>query len=361
MITLSVCMIVKDEKDVLYNSLNSVASFADEIIIVDTGSTDNTKDIARNYTDKIYDFEWCDDFSKARNFSFSKATCDYIMWIDADDIMPIEEQKKMIALKEELDTSIDIVMAKYVTVYSKDMQEQFSFYRERIFKKNKNYTWVDPVHELIIPHGKIYYSNIKIYHNKLKKSPKGRNLKIYRKMVKDKVKFSARQLFYYGNELAFNKYYKSAITIYKKFLSNKEGWVENKIEACKNIALCFKQLKDTNTALQYLYESFIYSLPRAAVCNEIGNIYFENKQYTNAIYWYNLSTIDKPNENSGAFIRHDSYTYIPYTQLMLCYYYIGDIKNAKKYHELCKKLRPTDAMVLHNDKVFEQYINKEKG
>ena len=360
MITLSVCMIVKDEKDVLCNSLNSVASFSDEIVVVDTGSTDNTKEIARNYTDKIYDFEWCDDFSKARNFSFSKATCDYIMWIDADDIMPIEEQKKMIALKKELDTSIDIVMAKYVTVYNKEMQEQFSFYRERIFKRNKEYTWVDPVHELIIPYGKIYYSDIKIYHNKLKKTSKDRNLKIYRKMIKDKVKFSARQLFYYGNELLFNKRYKSAINVYKKFLANKEGWVENKIEACKNIAICYRQLKDNNTALQYLYESFIYSLPRAIICNEIGNVYFDNKQYTNAIYWYNLSTIDKPNENSGAFIRHDSYDYIPYVQLMLCYYYMGDIKNAIKYHELCKNLHPNDAMVIHNDKVFRQYKNKEK-
>ena len=70
MVTFSLCMIVKNEERVLERCLNSIADLMDEIIIVDTGSTDRTKEIASNYTDKIYDFEWVNDFSKARNFSF---------------------------------------------------------------------------------------------------------------------------------------------------------------------------------------------------------------------------------------------------------------------------------------------------
>ena len=66
-------MIVKNEQEVLARCLDCAVKFADEIIIVDTGSTDQTKSIAHKYTDKVYDFEWCDDFSKARNYSFSKA------------------------------------------------------------------------------------------------------------------------------------------------------------------------------------------------------------------------------------------------------------------------------------------------
>lgn len=91
MITISICMIVKNEEDVLGRALKSVQGIADEIIIVDTGSTDSTKEIASSYTNKIYDFEWCDDFSKARNYSFSKATKDYCMWLDADDVILEED------------------------------------------------------------------------------------------------------------------------------------------------------------------------------------------------------------------------------------------------------------------------------
>ena len=66
-------MIVKNEENVLKRCLDSIYDLMDEIIIVDTGSTDRTKEIAAEYTDKIYDFTWVYDFSAARNFSFSKA------------------------------------------------------------------------------------------------------------------------------------------------------------------------------------------------------------------------------------------------------------------------------------------------
>ena len=77
MATVSLCMIVKNEEKVLGRCLDSAKEIADEIIIVDTGSTDRTKEIAAEYTEKIYDFEWNDDFSAARNESFRKATKDY--------------------------------------------------------------------------------------------------------------------------------------------------------------------------------------------------------------------------------------------------------------------------------------------
>ena len=92
MITISLCMIVKNEEDVLARCLDCAINFADEIIIVDTGSTDRTKEIAALYTEQVYDFEWIDDFAAARNFAFSKATMEYCMWLDADDIIRFEDQ-----------------------------------------------------------------------------------------------------------------------------------------------------------------------------------------------------------------------------------------------------------------------------
>ena len=74
MVTISLCMIVKNEADILRRCLVSIADLMDEIIIVDTGSTDRTKEIAEEFTDKIYDYEWQDDFAAARNFAFSKAS-----------------------------------------------------------------------------------------------------------------------------------------------------------------------------------------------------------------------------------------------------------------------------------------------
>ena len=99
LITISLCMIVKNEEKVLERCLKSVSEFVDEIIIVDTGSEDKTREIAGKFTKKVYDFPWRDDFAAARNEAFSRATMDYCMWLDADDVVTDENRKRICCLK----------------------------------------------------------------------------------------------------------------------------------------------------------------------------------------------------------------------------------------------------------------------
>ena len=85
--TVSVCMIVKNAQAALYRCLDSVKTIADEIIVCDTGSTDRTVEIAREYTDQVHRIPWEDDFAAARNRSIEKAMKDWILWIDADEYL----------------------------------------------------------------------------------------------------------------------------------------------------------------------------------------------------------------------------------------------------------------------------------
>ena len=91
MANISLCMIVRDEHEVLARCLSSVCDAVDEIVIVDTGSQDDTRDIALRYTDKVYEFKWQDDFAAARNYAFDMAHGDYLMWLDADDVIAPEQ------------------------------------------------------------------------------------------------------------------------------------------------------------------------------------------------------------------------------------------------------------------------------
>jgi tetratricopeptide (TPR) repeat protein len=96
-------MIVKNESANLADALSGFSSFADEIIVVDTGSSDNTKEIASRFTTKIYDFEWVDDFAAARNFAMSKAGKSYQLWVDADDRITAKHGGHIEALKKLFD------------------------------------------------------------------------------------------------------------------------------------------------------------------------------------------------------------------------------------------------------------------
>ncbi|MCR5288432.1 MAG: glycosyltransferase family 2 protein [Treponema sp.] len=142
--TLSVCMIVKNEETVLDACLQDTTRFADELIIVDTGSTDRTKEIAACYTTQVYDFTWCDDFAAARNFSYGKAGCDYIMWLDADDRIDDENCRKIHAWKAEASGSL--ILAGYARPENGGV-----FIYPRIVKRSKGFIWQGIIHEHLVP------------------------------------------------------------------------------------------------------------------------------------------------------------------------------------------------------------------
>jgi glycosyltransferase involved in cell wall biosynthesis len=101
--TVSLTMIVRDEEENLSNCLESVRGVFDEIVIVDTGSTDRTIEIARSFGAKVFEFAWIDDFAAARNEALTHATGDYAFWLDADDVVEPLEREKLVALLDSLE------------------------------------------------------------------------------------------------------------------------------------------------------------------------------------------------------------------------------------------------------------------
>ncbi len=132
--SISLCMIVKNEEEFLNNCLKSVCDFVDEIIIVDTGSEDNTVAIAREYTDKIYHHPWENSFSKARNQALKYASCDWIFQIDADEeLVEGGGEKLHEAVRSARD--VDIIYVMILSTYSMGSKTA-SHNVERLFKNN---------------------------------------------------------------------------------------------------------------------------------------------------------------------------------------------------------------------------------
>lgn len=355
MITISLCMIVKNEEDTLARCLDTIRDIVDEINIVDTGSTDRTKEIAKQYTDRIFDFQWNDSFADARNESFQYATKDYILYLDADDVLLEKDREKLKALKETLDPSVDSVSMYYDAGVDQFGNVTLRYRRNRLLKREKNYRWQGDCHNYINVFGKIINSDIAVTHKKIHHAT-GRTVSIFEEKKARGDTFSARDYFYYGNELRENKRYREAIESYDRNLALKSGWVEDKIFACIFRADCRRALGETEQELDSLFQSFRYSAPRAEACCRIGDIFHRTGQNRIAVYWYEQAAQQTPDPDRWSFIYTAYYTWYPHLQLCVAYYNLGEMEKASAHNEEAAKYRPGDPAVESNRRFFAKQM-----
>ncbi|GAV26148.1 family 2 glycosyl transferase [Carboxydothermus islandicus] len=163
---ISACLIVKNEEDVLERCLKSLRNFVDEIVIVDTGSEDNTVEIAKKYADIIDYFPWNGDFAAARNASIDKASGEWIFIVDADEELILDNYNELQNLKQFLKTaSIDVggIGIGILNISNITFLDVNSIYvnQIRIFRNKPEYRYRGAIHEQIV--GKILENGNKIH------------------------------------------------------------------------------------------------------------------------------------------------------------------------------------------------------
>ena len=146
---ISACVITKDEEKNIDRCLESIKNIVDEIIIVDTGSNDNTVNVAKRYSNKIFHYVWEDDFSKARNFAIEKANGDYILFLDADEYLDCYFDLKEFLKNEELFKDAYLIKIKNI---DKDEKNKLidEFLAIRLFKNDINIRYQGTIHEQVI-------------------------------------------------------------------------------------------------------------------------------------------------------------------------------------------------------------------
>ncbi|MGK9367345.1 tetratricopeptide repeat-containing glycosyltransferase family 2 protein [Melioribacter sp. Ez-97] len=264
---LTLSMIVKNEEKYLKDCLESVKNIAGEIVIVDTGSTDNTVSIAKEYNAKVYNFEWRDDFSAARNYALSKSTGDWILYLDADERL---DANSIHELKKILNT---VTKAGYFcTVKSIDSENErdHSIRYVRLFKNSPDIKFSGKVHEQItdsllengyqIQHSKIVINHIGYDVSKEEKEKKAkRNLEL---LLEDyNQNKSSYSLFQLGQTYYILGNFEKAEEIFSELIDNNELDNTLKAEAYAYLAQ-IEHSKFNSTGAEKLIDKAIELNPR---------------------------------------------------------------------------------------------------
>ncbi|MDQ3695138.1 MAG: glycosyltransferase [Chloroflexota bacterium] len=339
----SVAIIVKNEARVLGRCLESLSGAVDEIVVVDTGSSDATKEIARGHGATVYDFPWIDDFSAARQFAFDHATSDWVFWVDAVDVVLNSERIRLLA--EEAAAEVTGFYWRYVLSRDEAGRPTFEFWRERLVRNDGSFHWVGRVHEVLAPRRTVEWvhsQDVIVEHHPEPSSQSdqpGRNLRILEAEYEERQgDLEPRQLFYLGREYADHGQTERALAVLEQYLTI-GTWADERYAALIRIAELhraeqrYERALDANLAALKIYPRW----PDAYF--GLARTYYYLENWPHVIHWTDLGRVLPPPETL-LFVNPADYHYawmIYYTNAL---YRTGELRAALDWTKRALELDP---------------------
>ena len=338
--SLSVCLIVKDEERVLARCLSAAVQFADELIVVDTGSKDRSWEIAGEYTDLVFSEPWQNSFAKARNFAASKAGCDFVMWLDADDVMYPDECRKLLALKKRLTLQTDVVFMTYRNYgFLADMG-----LRDRIHRRELACRWEGDIHEAIPIEESwncLLCPEITIIHKKQVVNEPNRNMRIFEKVRNNGRLSGAFMLSYYCRELAVRDETEKALEAWQELLRTKPNPSRVQYALVFMAGMLLRQ-KEYEKCRQLIHTSVEqYQVPLSAfLCYHLGLAAEGRGEIKEAQRLYRFATETPINITSGM-IEFSGYdNYLPCLKLCALAYDRGETEESEAWNSRAGRAWP---------------------
>jgi len=327
---ITLCLIVKNEEQNLDRCLSSFKPLYSRLVVVDTGSTDGTKEIAEKHGADIYDFKWIDDFGAARNFALSKAETDWLMMADADDAM---DEADVMALKSKLESLNDDVWGIFLPyrIHIEDDNAALLAYIPRIWKKSLKVKYDLMIHEYLHPTPKQLKHFIRldfpVLHQKTlvdyKKSHE-RNLKILYKAVKSHPE-ERRYYFYLGHDNQYSGNIEEAIVWYGKYAGLKDTNSHELNRVLLNLGNCFLKTGKVGEAKKAYLDAIKAAADFIEPYLALGNLYKAAGDYVSAVKYYSAAAQCKP-PRTHVFVNGSMYKGLAQKKIAVM---LEEIKNKK--------------------------------
>ncbi len=250
---ISACLIVKNEKDHIRDVLSSLAG-VDEIVVIDTGSQDNTVELARAFTDKVFtDYAWNDDFAEARNYALAHCTGDWVISIDADEVL---EEGGIVKIRQLIDNAREDQLHFSVEMTAKGTGSKHNL--PRIIRNDGQVRWVGAAHETLSPVQRNLTDVVITYGSSTAHQlDPDRMMRILAKVV-NSVDATPRDVYYYAREFWYRQDYVNAARIWNEYVSI-ATWLPEKADALLYIARCQFFLQQGDKARETCAEAIIHN------------------------------------------------------------------------------------------------------
>lgn len=333
---ISLCMIIKNEEEFLEQSLRSASRYVEDLVVVDTGSTDCSKEIAMKYTQKVYDFLWRDDFSAARNFSLEKASYDWVLVLDADekiidfDIRSVQQlitaNNPVVGRMKRINILSDVTGERHLSErISRFFNRQFFQYEgiihEQIVNRNGNAHQTVPF-DITVEH--LGYTQ-----EVIKRTDKiSRNFALLEQALKESPE-DIYLLYQLGKSYYLAKNYHEAIQCFKKALSMpikfELEYIEDLVETYG-----YALINNANYTESLELEKFEqYYITSSDYLFLMGLVYMNNAKFLQAIGQFLRCTKNKSGKMDGI------NSYLPNYNLGVIYECLGQKKEAVHYYKKC--------------------------
>ncbi len=319
--SVSLAMIVKDEEQTIERVLDSARDVCDEMIVVDTGSSDGTVVLASARGAAVTSFEWIDDFASARNASFAACNCDWILWLDADDVLSEPAREKLLEMKGWLSDGLDVIVAPYHYRIAPDGTVRLKFNRERLVRREAGLRWEGRVHEVIpVPERSLLVPELIVEHRPdpaRRALHRERNIRILEAEVADGNP-TLRTRLYYANELYDLQRYEEAAVAYRAYLENETNHGAERYWALLYLAEASRVLGDDETLVRAAVDAIAQNASRAEAYVCLGRLHFDRERWAEAVPLFTAAT-SATNPSAGlGFVRNEDYLYLPWHYLSVC-------------------------------------------
>ena len=355
---ISAALIVRNEEGTLARCLSSIRDHVDEIVVVDTGSTDRTEQVAREFTDRIFHCTWRRDFAQARQYAFDRASGDWVFWLDADDV--VVNANRIRHSVESAPAETKALYWKYVVGRDEFGNSTCEFWRERCVRNEGQFRWVGRVHEVLVPRtacATARVDDVVVMHYREPKPdrPKSRNLDIlHEEYLRSRRRPSPRLLLCLANEYADAGETALAIEFLRKY-TQISTWNDERYLALLKLARLLREKSQFGEAVDAALQA-VKTMPFwANAYFSLAETYYFQRDWGRVAHWAEIGMrLSPPDTVCIVNPRESQYDWIVhYTNAL---FHLGRVPEALSWSEKALSICPGDVWHSMNWHFFAESV-----